>query len=191
MIRLYIKERGLVGRTRENLKALGKPRVMRSVERNVRKRSKICRKRSYQGSEHRDRKRQTPVIPQGIKRTVPSSVTSKTHKYRRQEFNSSLGTEYIAGPSHQQMIRQFHQPTEESRQGTRVQYDRARETRRTPSNGHSAVEGRPVQSRQTTAVRPCPYYLRSAKEYQRSKGALGSTIYRRTASEEGASAWKP
>ncbi|GFX67862.1 hypothetical protein TNCV_320351, partial [Trichonephila clavipes] len=30
----------------------------------------------------------------------------------------------------------------------------------TPSKGPSAAEGRPVWSRQTTAVRPCPYYLR-------------------------------
>ncbi|GFW94919.1 uncharacterized protein TNCV_3397981 [Trichonephila clavipes] len=119
----------------EDLRLKRKVRSNGSVESNDRKLSKICRKRSYQGSEHRDRKRQTPVIPQGIKRTVPSPVNSKTHKYRRQEFNSSQGTESIAGPSHQQMIRQFHPPTEDSRRGARVQ--------------------------QTTAVRPCPYYLRS------------------------------
>ncbi|GFU51479.1 uncharacterized protein TNCV_81231 [Trichonephila clavipes] len=73
MMRLYMKERGLVmgrvGRTRENPKALGKPRVMR--------------------------------------------------------------------------------------------YDKARETRSTHRKRHSAAEGRPVRSRQTTEVRHCPYYLRS------------------------------
>ncbi|GFS67760.1 uncharacterized protein TNCV_4364221 [Trichonephila clavipes] len=43
----------------------------------------------------------------------------------------------------------------------RSKKDKARETRTTRSKGHSAAEGRPVRSRQTTAVRPCPYYLRS------------------------------
>ncbi|GFS99572.1 uncharacterized protein TNCV_167071 [Trichonephila clavipes] len=47
-----------------------------TAERYDRKRSKICRKRSLQGSEHRDPKRQVPVLPQGLKRTVPSSVSS-------------------------------------------------------------------------------------------------------------------
>ncbi|GFU28941.1 uncharacterized protein TNCV_470701 [Trichonephila clavipes] len=100
------------------------------------------------------------VERKGIKRTVPSSVASRNHKYRRNN-NPSQGPESIAGPSHQQMIRQFNPPTEESRRGARVQYDKARETRTTRSKGHSATEGRPVGSRQTTTVRPCPYYLRS------------------------------
>ncbi|GFX00379.1 uncharacterized protein TNCV_1273731 [Trichonephila clavipes] len=154
-----------------------KVRSNETVEKNDRKRSKICRKRSYQGSKHRDRKRQTPVIPQGIKRTVPSSVASRTHKYRRQEFNPSQGTVSIAGPSHQQDIRQCSPPTEESRRGARVQYDKARETRTTRSKGHSAAETRPVRSKQTTTVRPYPYYLRSRlkepegkQEKQRSTG---------------------
>ncbi|GFW16703.1 retrovirus-related Pol polyprotein from transposon 297 [Trichonephila clavipes] len=82
----------------EDLRLKRKVRSNGSVKRTDKKRSKICRKRSLQGSEHRDQKRPTPVPPQGIKRTVPSSVTSKTHKYRRQEFNSSQGTKSIAGP---------------------------------------------------------------------------------------------
>ncbi|GFW54065.1 retrovirus-related Pol polyprotein from transposon 297 [Trichonephila clavipes] len=45
-----------------------------TAERNDRKSSKICWKRSLQGSEHRDPKRQAPVLPQWLKRTVPSSV---------------------------------------------------------------------------------------------------------------------
>ncbi|GFS86464.1 uncharacterized protein TNCV_513351 [Trichonephila clavipes] len=137
-MRLHTKERGLVmgrvGRTRENPKALEKPRVMR--------------------------KRLTPVPPQGIKRTVPSSITSRNHKYRSPN-NPSQGTESIPGTSQQLDVRQCNPHTEEGRQGSRVQYDRARGTRRAPSKGHSAAEGRPVWSRQTTAVRPCPFYLRS------------------------------
>ncbi|GFS78997.1 uncharacterized protein TNCV_4342261 [Trichonephila clavipes] len=71
------------------------------------------------------------------------------------------GTVYIAVPSHQPDIKQCNPPTEESRRGARVLYDNARETRSTHSKGQSATEGRPVRSRQTTAERPCPYYLRS------------------------------
>ncbi|GFV07895.1 hypothetical protein TNCV_4506301 [Trichonephila clavipes] len=71
--------------------------------------------------------------PQGIKRTVPSSVASKNHKFRRQEISSSQGTESIAGPSNQQMIQQLRPPTEESRRGARVQFDKARVTRSTHS----------------------------------------------------------
>ncbi|GFY18370.1 uncharacterized protein TNCV_2395991 [Trichonephila clavipes] len=39
--------------------------------------------------------------------------------------------------------------------------ERAQETWKTDSKGHSAAEGRPVRSRKTTTVLPCPYYLRS------------------------------
>ncbi|GFV98794.1 retrovirus-related Pol polyprotein from transposon 412 [Trichonephila clavipes] len=81
------------------------------------------------------------------------------------------------GPSHQLHTSQCKPLTEESRQGARVQYDRARETRTTPSKGNSAADRRPVRSRQATAVRPCPYYLRSRlknpegiPEEQRSTG---------------------
>ncbi|GFV60765.1 uncharacterized protein TNCV_1780691 [Trichonephila clavipes] len=144
----------------EDLRLKRKVRSNGTVERNDKKRLKICRKRSLQGSKHGDQKRSTPVLPQGIKRTVPSSVASRNHKYRRNN-NPSQGPESIAGPSHQQMIRQFNPPTEESRRGERVQYDKSRETKTTRSKGHSAPEGRPARSRQTTTVRPCPYYLRS------------------------------
>ncbi|GFW03508.1 uncharacterized protein TNCV_3020201 [Trichonephila clavipes] len=148
MMRHYMKERCLVmsrvGRTRENPKVIGKPLLMR-------------------GSKHIDRKRQTPVLQQGIKRTVPSSIAFRNHKYRRLN-NPSQGPESIAGLSYQQMIRKFNPPTEESRRGERVQYGKARETRTTRTKGHSAAEGRPFRSRQTTTVRPCPYYLRSHLE---------------------------
>ncbi|GFX13416.1 uncharacterized protein TNCV_2191701 [Trichonephila clavipes] len=43
-----------------------------SVDRTDKKRSKICRKRSLQDTEHRDQKRPTPEPIQGIKRTIPS-----------------------------------------------------------------------------------------------------------------------
>ncbi|GFY22645.1 uncharacterized protein TNCV_2179061 [Trichonephila clavipes] len=92
------------------------------------------------------------------------------------------------------MIRQFNPPTEESRRGARVQYDKARETRTTRSKGHSAAEGRPVRSRQTTTVRPCPYYLRSLlkepegiPEEQRSTGIKS---LQQKSLRKGALAWK-
>ncbi|GFU38872.1 uncharacterized protein TNCV_3539941 [Trichonephila clavipes] len=70
-----------------------------SVESTDEKRSKIGRKRSLQGSEHGDQKRPTPEPTQGIKRTVPSSISSRNHKYRRPN-NPSQGPQSIAGPSH-------------------------------------------------------------------------------------------
>ncbi|GFX71088.1 uncharacterized protein TNCV_3648531 [Trichonephila clavipes] len=131
-----------------------------SVERIDKKRSKICRERSLQGSEHEDQKRPTPVPSQGIKRTVPSCITSRNYKYRRPN-NPSQEPQSIAGPSHQIYTRQGKPPTEGSRQGTNGQYDRTRETRTTTSGTNRAAERRPVRSKQATAVRPCPYYLRS------------------------------
>ncbi|GFV29556.1 uncharacterized protein TNCV_1340861 [Trichonephila clavipes] len=74
-------------------------------------------------------------------------------------------------------MRRLSPPKEESRRGARVQSSRAREIRTTRSKGHSAAEERPVRSRKTTTVRPCPYYLRShfketegLPEEQRSTG---------------------
>ncbi|GFT84147.1 uncharacterized protein TNCV_1149851 [Trichonephila clavipes] len=64
-------------------------------------------------------------------------------------------------PSHQIDTRQGKPPTEGSRQETSGQYDKARETRTTTSGTNRAAERRPVRSKQVTAVRPRPYYLRS------------------------------
>ncbi|GFX87441.1 uncharacterized protein TNCV_5042061 [Trichonephila clavipes] len=117
-------------------------------------------RKTSSGSEHRDQKRPTPEPTQGIKRTIPSSVSSRKYKYRRPN-NPSQGPQSIAGPSHQVDTRQGKSPTEGSRQGTSGQYDRTRETRATASGTNRAAERRPVRSKQATAVRPCPYYLRS------------------------------
>ncbi|GFY25029.1 uncharacterized protein TNCV_2692201 [Trichonephila clavipes] len=96
----------------------------------------------------------------GIKRTVPPSVSSRKYKYRRPN-NPFHGSQSIAGLSHQIDTRQGKPPTEASRQETRGQYDKARETRTTTSGTNRAAERRPVWSKQATAVRACPYYLRS------------------------------
>ncbi|GFS86064.1 uncharacterized protein TNCV_1583131 [Trichonephila clavipes] len=142
------------------------PRLKRKVgsnksrDRKDLKRSKICRKRSLQGSEHRDQKRPTPEPKQGIKRAIPSSVPSRNYKYRRPN-NPSQGSQSIAGPSHLRNARQGKPPTEGSKHDMTGQYDKARETRTTTSGTNRAAERRPVRSKQATAVRPCPYYLRS------------------------------
>ncbi|GFU23442.1 uncharacterized protein TNCV_4447501 [Trichonephila clavipes] len=67
----------------------------------------------------------------------------------------------IAGPSHQIDTRHGKPPTEGSRQERSRQYDKARETRTTTSGTNRTAKRRPVWSKQATAVRPCPYYLRS------------------------------
>ncbi|GFT07317.1 uncharacterized protein TNCV_1417201 [Trichonephila clavipes] len=100
----------------ENPRLKRKVKSNGSVERTDKKRSKICRKRSLQESEHGDQKRPTPVPTKGIKRTVPSSISSRKHKYRRPN-NPSQGPQSIAGSSHQLDTRQCKPPTEESKQG--------------------------------------------------------------------------
>ncbi|GFT01048.1 retrovirus-related Pol polyprotein from transposon 17.6 [Trichonephila clavipes] len=142
------------------------PRLKRKVElngsgdrKNV-KRSKICRKRSLQGSEHRNQKRPTPEPKQGIQRAIPSSVSSRNYKYRRPN-NPSQGSQSIAGPSHQQESRQDKSPTVASRHKGSGRYNKARETKTTKNGTKRAAERRTVWSKQTTAVRPCPFYLRS------------------------------
>ncbi|GFW68461.1 uncharacterized protein TNCV_3300031 [Trichonephila clavipes] len=133
-------------------------------------------------SEHRDRKRQAPLLPRGIKRTIPSSVSSRNHKYRRNNFNRSQGPETISGPSHQQQMRQFSPTKEESRRGARVHSDKARETRITSSKGHSAAEGRQVRSGKTTTVRHCPYYLRN--RFKEPEGILEEHWDRQSTAEQ-------
>ncbi|GFY24816.1 uncharacterized protein TNCV_2690071 [Trichonephila clavipes] len=111
-----------------------------SVDRTDKKRSKICRKRSLQGSEHGNQKRPTPEPTQGIKRTIPSSISSRKYKYRRPN-NPSQGSQSIADPSHQIDTRQGKPSTEGSR---------AAERRPCPYYPRSQVkqpEGRPEEQR--------------------------------------------
>ncbi|GFW20288.1 uncharacterized protein TNCV_1856091 [Trichonephila clavipes] len=107
------------------------PRLKCKVESNASgdrkdlKRSKICRKRSLQGSEHRDQKRPTPEPKQGIKRAIPSSVSSRNFKYNRPN-NPFQGSQSIAGPSYPRDSRQDKPPLEGSRHEGCGQYDKAR-----------------------------------------------------------------
>ncbi|GFW29649.1 uncharacterized protein TNCV_3935171 [Trichonephila clavipes] len=97
---------------------------------------------------------------QGIRRAIPSSVSSHNHKYRR-PTNPSQRSQPIVGPSHQQDSRQDKSPTVASRHEGSEQYNKARVTKTTKDGTNRAAERRTVRSKQTTVVRPCPYYLRS------------------------------
>ncbi|GFW62170.1 uncharacterized protein TNCV_1686011 [Trichonephila clavipes] len=90
-------------------------------ERYDRKRPKIYRKRSLQESEYNDNKRKAPVLPQGLKRGVPSSIYSRTRKYMLSSFNElpSQGPETSSGSYNQQQMRKFSPTKEESRRGAR------------------------------------------------------------------------
>ncbi|GFV82632.1 uncharacterized protein TNCV_1618611 [Trichonephila clavipes] len=151
MLRHCMKDRGrVIGQAdskQENSKDLRKPRVSRVTVIN-------------QGSEHRDQKRPTPEPKQGIKIAIPSTVSSRNHKYRRPS-NLSQGSQPIAGPSHQQDSRQDKSSTVASRHEVSGQYNKTRETKTTKNGTNRAAERRTVRSNQMTAVRPCPYYLRS------------------------------
>ncbi|GFW85147.1 uncharacterized protein TNCV_3248871 [Trichonephila clavipes] len=106
------------------------PRLKRKVEskgsgdRKNLKRYKICRKLSLQVSKYRDHKRPIPEPKQGIKRAIPSSVSSRNYKYRGPN-NPSQGSQSIAGPSHQQDSRQDKSPTEGSRHEGSGQFNKA------------------------------------------------------------------
>ncbi|GFU34404.1 retrovirus-related Pol polyprotein from transposon 297 [Trichonephila clavipes] len=93
------------------------------------KRSKICKKRSRQGSDHQDRKRHAPEQRQGVKRSIPSSISSRTYKFKRPN-TSSPGVESITGPS--------KLPD--------------RRTATTTSGSRMEVSGRDNQTRQTRAT---------------------------------------
>ncbi|GFT68203.1 uncharacterized protein TNCV_373341 [Trichonephila clavipes] len=116
MLRHCMKDRGRVigqvDRNQENSKDLGKPRV-----------SKITVINEVRGSEHRDQKRPTPEPKQGIKRAIPSSVSSRYHKYRR--------------------------PNTPPRDHSQLQ---ARETKTTKNGTNRAAERRTVRSNQMTGL---------------------------------------
>ncbi|GFV12930.1 hypothetical protein TNCV_3174651 [Trichonephila clavipes] len=50
-------------------------------DRYERKRPKVCRKRSFKGLDYEHNKKKAPVLPQGLKRGVPSSIPSRSRKH--------------------------------------------------------------------------------------------------------------
>ncbi|GFY01481.1 uncharacterized protein TNCV_2606681 [Trichonephila clavipes] len=123
------------------------------------KRSKICKKRSRQGSEHQDRKRRAPEQRQGVKRSIPPSISSRTYKFKRPN-TSSPGVQSIAGPSRLPDRRRTDSTTIGSRTEGSGRDDQTRQTRAT-ARGRNKQAEKPVRSSQATTRRPCPYYLRS------------------------------
>ncbi|GFS58107.1 hypothetical protein TNCV_1411021 [Trichonephila clavipes] len=99
----------------------------------------MCRKRSLQGTEHKDRKRLAPEQRQEVKR-------SRFHPRSHPEL---INLRDLI-PPHKDRIR-----TEGSGRDNKT-----RQTRAT-TRGRNKQEERPVRSNQATTRGPCPYYLRS------------------------------
>ncbi|GFS92466.1 retrovirus-related Pol polyprotein from transposon 17.6 [Trichonephila clavipes] len=155
------------------------------------KRSKICKKRSRQGSDHQDRKRHAPEQRQGVKRSIPSSISSRNYKFQKHN-TSSPGVESITGPS-KLPDRRTATTTSGSRMEVSGRDNQTRQTRATTRRRNEQAE-KPVRSNQTNTRRPCPYYLRSRiQEKDRIhedlnnieiNGIPGSTFRRRSLSME-------
>ncbi|GFT72341.1 retrovirus-related Pol polyprotein from transposon 297 [Trichonephila clavipes] len=110
--------------------------------------------RSRQGSEHQDRKRRAPEHKQGVKRSIPSSVSFRNYKFQKHN-TSSPGVESIAGPS-----RLPDRRTATTTGGSRMEVSGRDNQTRTTTRGRNKQAEKPVRSNQAT-TRPCPYYLRS------------------------------
>ncbi|GFV86034.1 retrovirus-related Pol polyprotein from transposon 412 [Trichonephila clavipes] len=155
------------------------------------KRSKICKKRSRQGSDHQDRKRRAPEQGQGVKRSIHSSISSRNYKFQKHN-TSSPGVESIAGPS-RLPDRRTATTTGGSRMEVSGRDNQTRQTRAT-TRGRNEQAEKPVRSNQTNTRRPCPYYLRrriqekdGIPEEQSNieiNGIPGSTFRRRSLSME-------
>ncbi|GFW59432.1 hypothetical protein TNCV_1508771 [Trichonephila clavipes] len=118
----------------------------------------MCRKRSLQGSEYKDRKRLAHVQRQGVKRSIPPSISSRTYKFKRPN-TSSQGVESIAGPSRLPDCRLNKSTTVEFRTEGSGSDNKTRQTTAT-TRGRNKQAERPARSNQATTRRPCPYYLR-------------------------------
>ncbi|GFW20341.1 uncharacterized protein TNCV_3457791 [Trichonephila clavipes] len=121
------------------------------------KRPKIYRKRSCRGSDYEQHgKRKAPVLPQGLKRGIPSSIYSRSHKYMRKDSNKhpSQEPEILPGTSNQGQARRSNLPKQKSSRKISVESDRTRESRPNTNREHSAAEGRPFRSRRKPTVRP-------------------------------------
>ncbi|GFX85839.1 hypothetical protein TNCV_2472411 [Trichonephila clavipes] len=106
-------------------------------------------------------------VSQGLKRWVPSSLYSRSHKHMRNDINKLPSQEpvLLPGSSNQREARRANPPHKQSSRKTRMEADRIGETMKKES-----------QQSET----PCPYYLRSRfkdseglQEEQRSRG-IGS-----------------
>ncbi|GFW92178.1 hypothetical protein TNCV_3540641 [Trichonephila clavipes] len=135
-------------------------------------------------------KRHAPEQRQGVKRSIPSSISSRTYKFKRPN-TSSPGVESITGPS-KLPDRRTATTTSGSRMEVSGRDNQTRQTRAT-TRRHNEQAEKPVRSNQTNTRRPCPYYLRSRiqekTEYEdlnnnEINGIPGSTFRRRSLSME-------
>ncbi|GFX83163.1 hypothetical protein TNCV_4987571 [Trichonephila clavipes] len=159
---------------------------------SYKKRSKICKKRSRQGSDHQDRKRHAPEQRQGVKRSIPSSFSSKNNKFQRHN-TSSPGVKSITGPS-KLPDRRTATTTSGSRMEVSGRDNQTRQTRAT-TRRHNEQAEKTVRSNQTNTRRPCPYNLRSRIQKKKTESMRTSTTSKSTAylaaySAEEASVWK-
>ncbi|GFU67120.1 uncharacterized protein TNCV_3675341 [Trichonephila clavipes] len=116
---------------------------------------------SEQNNGHKSSKGNAGWEDPRLKRKVDSNGSGDGKNIKKRPNNHSQRSQPIAGPSHQQDSRQDKPPTVASRHEGSGQYSKARETKTTKDGNNRAAERRTVRSKQTTAVRPCPYYLRS------------------------------
>ncbi|GFX65070.1 retrovirus-related Pol polyprotein from transposon 17.6 [Trichonephila clavipes] len=126
------------------------------------KRSKICRKRSRQGSEHQDRKRRAPEQGQGVKRSITSSISSRNYKFQKHN-TSSPGVESIAGPS-RLPDRRTATTTGGSRMEVSGRDNQTRQTRAT-TRGRNKQAEKPVESNQYKETLP----ILSTEPYTRKR----------------------
>ncbi|GFX07999.1 retrovirus-related Pol polyprotein from transposon 17.6 [Trichonephila clavipes] len=106
----------------------------------------------------KDRKRHAPEQRQGVKRSIPSSFSSKNNKFQRHN-TSSPGVKSIAGPS-KLPDRRTATTTGGSRMEVSGRDNQTRQTRAT-TRRHNEQAEKTIRSNQTNTRRPCPYYLRS------------------------------
>ncbi|GFW39661.1 uncharacterized protein TNCV_3188321 [Trichonephila clavipes] len=133
---------GRIDHIKDSLKSIGKPLV-----------------RKVRGVDHgRDRKRRAPEQGQGVKRSIPSSISSRNYQFQKHNI-SSPGVESIAGSS-----RLPNHRTATTTGGSRMEVsgrdNQTRQTRAT-TRGRNKQAEKPVRSNQANTRRPCPYYLRS------------------------------
>ncbi|GFY19326.1 retrovirus-related Pol polyprotein from transposon opus [Trichonephila clavipes] len=156
--------------------------------------------RSHQGqfkehrktsSQERPEKTRAPEQGQGVKRSIPSSFSSKNYKFQKHN-TSSPGVKSIAGPS-KLPDRRTATTTSGSRMEVSGRDNQTRQTRATTRRRNEQAE-KPVRSNQTNTRRPCPYYLRSRIQEKDGiheelsnieiNGIPGSTFRRRSLSME-------
>ncbi|GFU75062.1 retrovirus-related Pol polyprotein from transposon 17.6 [Trichonephila clavipes] len=136
-------------------------------------------------------KRHAPEQRQGIKRSIPSSISSKTHKFNKPN-TSSPGVQSIAGPS-KLPERRTATTTSGSRMEVSGRDNQTRQTRAT-TRRHNEQAEKTIRSNQTNTRRPCQYNLRNRiqekTESMRTSTTSKSTAYLAAYSAEEASVWK-